>query len=275
MIKFLRRIIIAYKEYILLVILSVISLTVLASNEKPQVKKLRTFALGTFAVFTDVFNSVTGFLQSGPSREELLKENARLTLEVNRLRKQGMENNDLRGMLDYRYTTKYPLLAADVISKLINKVEGNYIIDRGTDDGVTVGMPVMTYKGLVGIVSDVAKDYSVVRTLYNANLNIAVTIQRINVDGILSWDGNELIIKNIPTTYDVKIGDVIETSDFSSLFPPSVPIGVVSKKEKITLGLLHTLSVKPYSDIYSVHDVFIIKTVPSKQIDNLEMNLMK
>ena len=275
MIKFLRRNIIAYKEYILLVILSIISLTILASNEKPQVKKIRTFALGTFAVFTDMLNSVTAVFQSGPSKDQLLRENAKLTLEVNKLRKQGIENNDLRGMLAFRDTTKYPLVAADVVSKLVNKVEGNYIIDLGTDDGIKAGMPVMTYKGLVGIISDTAKDYSVVKTLYNANLSIAVTIQRINVDGILSWDGNELIIKNIPTTYDVKIGDIIETSDFSTLFPPSVPIGVVSKKEKLTLGLLHTLSVKPYSDIYSIHDVFVIKTIPSKQIDNLEMNLMK
>ena len=233
------------------------------------------FALGTFAVFTDMLNSVTAVFQSGPSKDQLLRENAKLTLEVNKLRKQGIENNDLRGMLAFRDTTKYPLVAADVVSKLVNKVEGNYIIDLGTDDGIKAGMPVMTYKGLVGIISDTAKDYSVVKTLYNANLSIAVTIQRINVDGILSWDGNELIIKNIPTTYDVKIGDIIETSDFSTLFPPSVPIGVVSKKEKLTLGLLHTLSVKPYSDIYSIHDEFVIKTIPSKQIDNLEMNLMK
>lgn len=275
MIKFLRRIIFTYKEYILLVFLSIISLTVVSSNERPQVKKLRTFALGTFAVFSEAVNYFTSIFHSGPSYQELLKENAELMLEVNKLRKRGKENEDLRGMLEFRDTTKYPLIAANVVSKLVNKVAGNYIIDCGKNKNIAVGMPVLTHQGLIGIVSDVADNYSVVKTISNSGLNIAVTIQRINVDGILSWNGNEMIIKNIPTTYDVRVGDIIETSDFSTLFPPNVPIGVVSKKEDIVLGLLHTLSVKPYANVNSTHDVFIIKTVPSKQINQLEMNLMK
>lgn len=275
MIKFLRRIIFEYKEYLLLIILSIISLTVLSSNEKPQVKKLRAFGFGTFAVFSEALNTFTGIFKNDFSRDDLMRENAKLMLEVNRLRKLKTENQELHKMLEYKDTTQYPLIAADVVSKLVNKVEGNFIINRGAGEGITVGMPVLTPHGLAGIIADVADNYSVVKTLYNANLNIAITIQRINVDGILSWDGNELIIKNIPTTYDVKVGDIIETSDFSTLFPPSVPIGVVSKKEDITLGLLHTITVKPFTDIYAVHDLFVLKTVPSRQINQLEMNLMK
>ncbi len=275
MIKFLQRIISEYKEYLLLIILSIISLTALSSNEQPQVKKIRTFAFGTFAFCTEAINSFTGIFKSGYSREELLKENAELMLEINRLRKLGVENKNLHSMLSYKDTTQFPVIAADVVSKLVNKITGNFIINRGLKDELKKGMPVITHQGLVGIIADVSENFSVVKTVYNSNLNIAVTIQRINVDGILSWDGKELIIKNIPTTYELKVGDVVETSDFSTLFPPAIPIGNVSKKEDITLGLLHTISVKPFADIHSVHDVFIIKTVPNKQINQLEMNLMK
>lgn len=275
MIKFVRRVISEYKEYLLLIILSIVSLTVLSSNEQPQVKKIRTFAFGTFAFCSEVINSVTGIFKSGYSRDELLKENAELMLEINRLRKLGSENKELHSMLNYKDTTRFPLIAADVVSKLVNKIEGNFIINKGYEDGLQKGMPVITHRGLVGVVADVGNTFSTVRTIYNSNLNIAVTIQRINVDGILSWDGKELIIKNIPTTYELNVGDTVETSDFSTLFPPAVPIGVVSKKEDITLGLLHTISVKPFADIYSVHDVFILKSIPNVQINQLEMNLMK
>lgn len=275
MLKFLRRIIIEFREYIILIILSVISLSLIAANEKPQVKKIRTFAVGSFAIFSHALNSAVSFLGSDSSKDELELENAHLMLELNRLRNQARENVYLRSMLAFKDTTKYPLVSADVISKLVNKTQGNYIVSVGSRDGINSGMPVITDKGLAGIVSDVAENYSTIKTLYNSNLNIAITIQRINVDGILSWDGRELIIKNVPTTYDVNVGDLVITSDFSTVFPPSVPIGVVSKREEIKLGLLHTISVKPFVDISSVHDVFIVKAVPDLQINQLEMNLMK
>lgn len=275
MIKFLKRFISQFKEYFLLVFLIIISLSILASNEKPQVKRIRTFALGSFAVINEVVNSIFSFFQSDDSIDELKKKNAELILSLNRLNNYELENKNLRSLLNFKDSASYPLLYADVISKLVNKVQGYFIINRGSSEGVKIGMPVLDDEGLIGVISETAGKYSVVKTLYNSNLNIAVTIQSINVDGVLSWNGTELIIKNIPSTYNVNVGDSVYTSDFSSVFPPEIPVGEVSKKETISLGLLHTLSIKPYTDIYSVNNLFVLMTVTSKEINNLEMNLMK
>jgi rod shape-determining protein MreC len=275
MLNFLRRFIYQFKEYFLLVILIVISLSLLASNEKPEIKKIRTFALGSFAAVNNLLNFFTGVFSTDPSIDQLKEENAKLMLELNRLRKQGVENQNLRNMLSVPDTSKYDLIAADVISKLVNKIQGNIILNKGADDGIQVGMPVLNSNGLVGIISDVTENFSVTKTLFNSSLNIAVTVQNINVDGVLSWNGNELIIKNIPTTYEIKVGEKVETSDFSTLLPPNIPIGVISKKESLALGLLHTIYVKPFADIRSVSNVYVLKVVPSKQINQLEMNLMK
>lgn len=275
MLKILRRIIADFKEYIIVVILVIISISILSSNQKPQVKRLRAFAFGSFALVNNGLSGFVSIFKSDDTAAELKSENARLMLEINRLRKQGLENHSLRSMLAFRDTTTYRLISASVISKLVTKTQGSYVLDRGSNEGITVGMPALNQKGLVGVVVDVAEDFCVIRTLLNSNLNIAVTIQRINVDGILSWNGNELVIRNIPTTYDVKVGDRVETSDFSSLFPPAVPIGVVAEKESNVMGLLHSLSIKPFADISAVDNLFIMKVVPSKQIDQLEMNLLK
>ncbi|MDQ7816992.1 MAG: rod shape-determining protein MreC [Melioribacteraceae bacterium] len=275
MINSLRRFIYQFKEYFLVAILIIISLSLLSSNDKPGIKKLRTFALGNFAVLSEMVNSVTNIFTSEPSYSELKSENAKLMLELNRLRKKGLENNNLRSMLALEDTSKYKLIAADVISKLVNRIQGNFILNKGIKDNIKIGMPVIAPQGLVGIISEVTDNYSVAKMLFNSSLNIAVTLQRINVDGILSWNGRELIIKNIPTTYEIEIGDGVETSDFSSLFPPNIPIGIVSKKEEIALGLLHTLSVQPFADIRSLGNLFIVQIVPSIQINQLEMNLIK
>lgn len=273
--KFLRRIVSEYKEYILLIFLSVISLTILAQNEKPAAKHLKTFALGNFAVINEIINSIVSILKSDESRDDLRNENAHLMLELNRLRKYRAENEELRSMIAFKDTSKYPLIPVKIISKLVTKSQGNFIVNRGSNNEIRKGMPVINNKGLVGLIMDVTENYSVVQNLYNSNLSIAVTLQRINVNGILNYDGKNLIIKDIPTTYDVQIGDIIETSDFSSIFPPSIPIGIVSKKESNVLGLLHNLKVEPFVNIFAANNLFILKIIPSKQINQLEMNLIK
>lgn len=275
MLKFLRRLAADYKEYILLIILSVISLTLLSKSEKPQAKHLKTFALGNFALLSEITNSLTSIFKRDISLDELKQENAQLMLEVNRMRKLRSENDELREMIAFRDTSRYPLIPAKVISKLVTKTQGNFIINRGSSDEIKKGMPVLSEKGLIGLIMDVADNYSVVRTLNNSNLNIAVTLQRTNVDGILSYDGKNLVIKDIPTTYDVQVGDRVETSDFSSLFPPAIPIGVVVKKESNVLGLLHIITITPFADIPAENDLFVLKVLPSKQINDLEMNLLK
>ncbi|MBI5731652.1 MAG: rod shape-determining protein MreC [Ignavibacteriales bacterium] len=273
--KFLRRFVSDYKEYILLIFLSVISLTILAQNEKPAAKHLKTFALGNFAVINEIINSIVSILKSDESRDDLRNENAHLMLELNRLRKYKAENEELRSMIALKDTSKYPLIPVKIISKLVTKSQGNFIVNRGSNNEIRKGMPVINNKGLVGLIMDVTENYSVVQNLYNSNLSIAVTLQRINVNGILNYDGKNLIIKDVPTTYDVQIGDIIETSDFSSIFPPSIPIGIVSKKESNVLGLLHNLKVEPFVNIFAANNLFILKIIPSKQINQLEMNLIK
>jgi rod shape-determining protein MreC len=275
MLKFLRRLAADYKEYILLIVLSVISLTIISKSEKPQSKHLKTFALGNFALLTEVTNSLTSIFKRDVSLDELKMENARLMLEVNRMRKLRDENNELRQMIAFKDTSKYPLIPAKVISKLVTVTQGNFIINKGSSDEIQKGMPVLSEKGLIGLIMDVAENFSVVRTLNNSNMNIAVTLQRTNVDGILSYDGKNLVIKDIPTTYDVKVGDRVETSNFSTLFPPSIPVGVVEKKESNVLGLLHIITITPFADIPAENNLFILKILPSKQINDLEMNLLK
>jgi rod shape-determining protein MreC len=275
MIKIFQRLGYQFKEYVLLVILVIVSLISISLSEKTQAKKLKAFAIANFAVLSEITESVTSIFTGDVSVEELKIENAKISLQLSKLKKVAAENDELRGMINMRDTSSVPLIPVRVVSKLVTKIQGNFIVNRGSISGLVKGMPVINHQGLVGLIMDVTNDYSVVRTLQNSSLNIAVTLQRSNVDGILSFDGRDLVIKNIPTTYDVKIGDRIETSDFSSLFPPSVPVGIVSKKESNELGLLHSLTVKPFASIEATNNLFVIGIVPSKQVNQLEMNLLK
>lgn len=273
--KYFRNFFLNFKEYILVVLLLTISLIILTNNHDPRVRGIKTFALGNFALLNSSVSWITGLFENTSRLSELRKQNAELMLQVNRLREYGLENESLRKMLDFKDSVKLPLQPAQIISKLVSKVQGVFILNAGSSDGIKSGMPVITPNGLVGLVADVSDKFCTVKTIYNSTLKIAVTIQRTNIQGILGWNGNELFIKNIPTTRDIQPGDRVVTSELSTIFPPSIPVGLVTDKESNVLGLLHNVTIKSFADVNSVKNVFILKIVPDKEINNLELNLLK
>jgi len=263
----------SYKEYLLVIFLLVLSLSILSLNESDEAKSIRTFAFGNFALFSSMIDGIQNLFTDSDELEDLRKRNAELMLQVNMLRQHGLENMDLKKLLEYKERIAFPLISANIVSKLITKVEGNYIINVGREDSVFAPMPVIDGNGLVGIIYETADDFSLIRTLHNTSLKIAVTDQRSNIDGILTWNGSELLMKNIPTTYDVEVGDRIVTSQFSTLLPPSIPIGVITDKETNISGLLNNLTVEPFVDLKSVKNVFVLKIVPDRQFGDLEILL--
>lgn len=263
------------KEYIVLIILLLVSLSLVTLNEKPQIKKVRTFALGGFAVFTSAVQSLTDIFTETDEVIKLRAQNAELMLQVNMLRQFGIENRELKSLMEFKDTTGYRFIPASVVSRLVSKSQGNLIVNSGRSDSVKVGMPVVNTEGLIGIISDVSQSYSVIRTLQNSNMKLAVTDQRSHLHGILEWSGSQLIIKNIPTTDDIKTGDRVVSSEFSTIIPPNIPVGIVETQTTNISGLLSNVKVQPFVDFNSTKNVFILEVIPSPQIDTLELNLLK
>ncbi|HEX2867528.1 MAG TPA: rod shape-determining protein MreC [Ignavibacteriales bacterium] len=264
-----------YKEYIIVVLLLVISLSVLSLNSKPGIKKVKAYAFGGFAVCTSGVSKILEPFSTAFEVESLREENARLMLQVNRLREYGLQNEELKKQLALKDSSQYPLVSARVVSKFVSASQGNFIINAGDDRNIKTGMPVINSQGLLGVVTTVSKDYSIVRTLRNRELKFAVKNQRSRFDGVLEWNGKELTIKNVPKTYDMEVGDRIVTSDFSTKFPPSIPVGVVAGGNRDKTGIFNNIVVSPYADFVRVEHVFVIAFVPSVQKNNLELNLIK
>lgn len=275
MFDFLKKLFYEFKEYLVVVILLIISLSVLSLNNKPGIKNFRTFSLGVFAMANSVSSSVTNVVAGDESIEALEMRNAELMLELSRLREAQKENEELKFLLGIKDTTSSPLIPASIISKDINRLQGSYIINIGAKDSVGVGMPVINDKGLVGLITGTTGDFSILRTLINNDLKIAVRDQESNVNGVLNWNGRNLVIKNIPTTYDVEIGDRVVTSQFSTIVPPSIPIGLITQKETTVSGLLSNIIVTPFVDFTGIRNVFVLKVIESEQIDSLELNMFR
>ncbi|VAX16089.1 hypothetical protein MNBD_IGNAVI01-200 [hydrothermal vent metagenome] len=272
---FLRKLFNKLKEYIVLAVLLLISLILLPQNKNTEVKKIKSYAFATFAILTNVSSSIGDIFKSSDELEEQRKINAELMLKLNRVREYALENKELKKLLGYKEEVKSRLIPTTVVAKNFSNIQGNYIINAGISDSVYKSMPVITNDGLVGIVTDTEENFSLVRTLHNTSFRISGTIQRSNINGIIFWDGQNLVMHNIPTTADIDKGDRVVTSVLSSILPPSIPVGLVVKKESNISGILSNVIIRPFVDVLTVKNIFVLQEVKSKQIDSLELNLLK
>ena len=261
-----------FKEYIILVILLIISLFILSQNENPKVRQVKAVAFGSFAAVTSVVSDIINISSYKKENERLREINAELMLQVNRLREYGIVNQELKNLLGLKDSVKYPLIPAAVVSKLSTRSQGGITVNVGEKEGVKPGMAVINDKGIVGIITSVSHDYSIARTLQNIDLKVTVKDERSRIDGIMKWNGKDLVIVDVPKTYDIEPGDRIVTSDISSIVPVPVPVGVVTGLSKVETGIFNEAKIKPFVDFSSVENVFVIGIVESKQKNNLELN---
>ncbi|GMU96535.1 rod shape-determining protein MreC [Ignavibacterium album] len=275
MLRFLNSFWYNFKEYIILTVLVILSLFIISQNHSPAVQRVRAIAFGAFASVTSVVSDIFN-IKSLKKENELLREtNAKLMLQLSKLREAAIINEELKNLLALKDTSGYPLIPANVISKSLSRIQGTITLNVGKSDSVKVGMPVITDKGLAGIIYSVSNNYSIARTLQNVDLKITVKDERTRENGLMKWNGENLVIINVPKTFQIKKGDRIVTSELSSLVPFPIPVGVAAGSNNIETGIFNEINVVPFVDFAKVENVFVLKTVASKEIDSLELNFLK
>lgn len=260
------------KEYIVLIILLIVSLFILSQNQNPKVRQVRAVAFGSFAAVTSVVSDVINISSYKKENERLREVNAELMLQVNRLREYGIINHELKNLLGLKDSVNYPLIPATVVSKLSTISQGSITINVGAKDSVKAGMPVINDKGVVGVITSVSHDYAIARTLQNIDLKLTVKDERSRIDGVMKWNGKDLVIVDVPKTYDIEPGDRIITSEISSIIPIPLPVGIIIGLSKVETGIFNEARVKPFVDFSGVENVFVVGIVESKQKNNLELN---
>lgn len=263
-----------FKEYIVLVILLIVSLILLSQNNSQGIQKVRSIAFGTFASVTSIFTDIFNINNLKTENENLRRTNAEMMLHLSRLREYAIVNEDLKGLLVLKDSSKYPLITATIVSKSLTKSQGTITLNVGKSDSVKVGMPVITDKGLVGIIYSISDNYSIARTLTNVDLKITVKSERTRENAVMKWNGEWLVMVNVPKTFDLKRGDRIVTSEISSIIPFPLPVGLVYEIGNVDQGIFNEIRVHPFVDFQKVENVFVLGIIKSKEIDDLQFNLL-
>ena len=170
--------------------------------------------------------------------------------------------------LDAQYTD-YDKTGARVISKDTGNWFDVFYIDKGTDDGLSIGCNVLYGNGLCGIITEIGADYAKVRSIIDDTTNVNATIlpaQAIcNVSGSLTnYADGYLLAENIDKDADISEGDQVVTSHVSSKYLSGINIGYIAKIENDSNNLTKTAYITPAADFSNIEEVLVIRQTKKK-----------
>lgn len=259
MIRRVYDILLYFREYLLLASCLLISLVFMAVDDTPQTMTLRTLAVGGVAWMQDTFGFVPDYFGLREENRVLRSMNLSLTEEVSRLREARLENVRLRRLVGLRESSPLAYAAARVVGRSGEQLRSTITLSIGEAEGVREGMPIVTDAGLVGRVSTIAGGYAVGQLLANKDVRVSAQVQRSRVNGIVLWAGPAgLQLRNVAKTQDVRPGDLVLTSPFSTMYPPGIRIGVVREVRSSPSELFLTVDVAPGADMERLEEVFVV-----------------
>ncbi|MBO9310097.1 MAG: rod shape-determining protein MreC [Chloroflexi bacterium] len=150
-------------------------------------------------------------------------------------------------------------LAATVIGRDTTGLLRSIIVDRGTRDGVRVGMPVVTELGLVGRVYRVGATSAQVQLITDINSFVNARLQLTRAEGTVQGTAaGGLRMLYIPLSDDVRDGDSVVTSGIGGNFPRGIAIGQVTSSRLDESKLFKEAQVRSLIDFNRLEIVLII-----------------
>lgn len=187
-----------------------------------------------------------------------------LTEENNQLRQDTYELSRLREL--YELDEKYPgytKVGARIIEVTTDNWSKAFKVDKGSDDGIKKDMNVIAGGGLVGIVADVGKNYSIIKTVVEDNNSVSGMLIDTNdtciVEGDIELsDGGLIKLTHFKSDITVRDGDKIVTSNISDKYLQGILIGYAKDVEPDSNNLTQSGYLVPAVDFNNLQEVLII-----------------
>ncbi len=191
---------------------------------------------------------------------EMEVEVSRMQTEIIVLKQQISETRVLSALVDFaRVQPENRYLAASVIGRDPSPFLDYVIINRGSDDGLRRGMPVVTQQGLVGRIAAVTADAARVQLITDPASNINVKLEPSRAQAVIRGEvSGEISLAMIPQSAPVEIGDLILTSGLGGNYPTNILIGQVTGVRQRETDLFQSASVQPVVDFNQLEIVLII-----------------
>lgn len=251
-------------------ILQLFSLWLIVDNSIFQRSAIITSTNAVSGSFLSVYNGIDQYFYLKYNNIELAKENALLLSES----KNSFLITDKTEFTsnDSLYRHQFTYYDAKIISNSIKKQNNYLILDKGSKMGIQKEMAVVSPAGIVGIVKDVSPNFCSVISLLHQDTRVNAKIKRTGFIGTVLWDGMDYRyakLIDIPYHLNVRYGDTVVTSGYSTIFPEGIMIGTVTIVKPNKNDNFYNISVKLATDFNRIDQVYIIKNHFKSELDTL------
>ena len=266
--------IIKNRHWFLFIALEVISLVFLFSYNGYQKSVYFTTANDVVGTAYNVISGISSYIHLREENQNMELANEELRKEVYGLRQQleeALQNDSVKRMPEL--PALYHTIPAQVVNSTLHKANNLITINKGEVDGIRPEMGVICSRGIVGIVYMTSLHYSIVMPLLNENSHVSCRLKDSEYFGSFVWErgyANVAYATSIPRHAKVKKNDIVETNGYSDIFPPGLPIGIVTGIDDSTDGMSYRLKVRLFTDFPTLREVSVITDYYSPERHLLE-----
>jgi rod shape-determining protein MreC len=269
-----------HRDRTVLVVLIILSLGLMALPEPAQLEIGRNFLARLMAPVQHVTTVMHDYTRVHAENERLARMVATLSLERERLLQFRDERERLRRLADFKEEQTRKLVPAEVIGRDFDRLQTNLVIDKGSNAGLRERMPVLSYGGLVGSLSQVFENTAWVQLLSSKNHPVSCVDKRSRVVGVLEWRyRNFFELKHVGAVEDVMAGDTLLTSGFGGTIPKGYTVAIVTRVAPASDGLSLRIDARSPVNFLSLEEVFVMtEEIPWERslfYNNADTSLMR
>jgi len=247
-----------YNNLIIFLILEGLSVYLLATRNSYHNTRVESGIRGITIGIEKRVSGTRSYLSLREVNKSIAAENAALKNSIERLVRK--ESTGFSSVSDSVFSQVYNHTTAEVIDNTVNRQKNFFTINKGTLQGVGVDMAVVSAEGVAGVIVGGSENFSIAMSLLNLDFRLSARIKSNGYFGSISWDGrdyNQAILGEIPQHVVVSVGDTVETTGYSAIFPEGIMVGTVTDFEKVG-GDFYKINVQLSTDFKKLHFVDVI-----------------
>lgn len=240
-----------------------------------QLRSLLTSAVSPLFYAASLPESlIAGASEQLMSQQQLLSENAQLKerllqqdAQLQLLTYLQQENDKLRALLGSAPVVQGQRLIAEVLAVYSHPFSHQIVLNKGSNDGISVHQPIIDEKGIVGQIVSVGPTSSRALLISDNTHAISVRAERTGVRTVAEGLGQSDMLRviHLPLSTDIREGDRLLTSGLDGRFPEGYPVAEVIQVVKEASQPFMTVHARPYASLDRIRHVLILW--PGSQVE--------
>jgi rod shape-determining protein MreC len=191
-----------------------------------------------------------------------------------RLQQDASQARRLQSLLGFKEQFIDQTVAAQVIGSSGSEQSRTVYLDKGSSDGIKLGMPVISAEGIVGKVILVQPSVSQVLLINDQTSGVGTILEQSRLQGVLKGRASgQLVLDKVMSEEDVKTGERVLTSGGDQIFPKGLPVGTIGEVKRG--GEFLQVQVKPAAALNHLEEVLVITKKLEREPDKTVVNSMR